>query len=207
MSPVSGILLAAGPCRRFGGRPKPLLELQGRPLVQRIATEAAASRLHDLVAVVGYQAERVGPLLGGRPIAVVENPLWEEGQSTSVRAGLAALPPEAGAAMFLMVDQPLLTAAVIDRLIAAWERTGGPIVVPVNAGRRGSPVIFDRSLFAELARITGDTGGRQLFAEHEAEIVEVHIDDAGALVDVDSPDEYERLLRSVGGQPPGTGSA
>ncbi|MDX1501969.1 MAG: NTP transferase domain-containing protein [Thermoanaerobaculia bacterium] len=200
---VAGVILAAGPSRRFGGLPKPLLEVEGRPLVLRLLEQAAASRLSDLFVVVGHQAERLAPLLAGWPLSVVECSRWRDGQSASVRAGLAALPADAAAAMFLPVDQPRLTTEVIDRLIARYHETGGPVVVPVHRGRRGSPVIFDASLFGELRRITGDEGGRQLFAAHEAEIVELELPDPEPLEDVDTPEEYARLT----GRPPPAANA
>ena len=95
--------------------------------------------------------------------------------------------------MFIPVDQPGLTTEVIDALVDLYRRTGGPIVVPTHAGRRGAPVLFDRSLFAELGRIEGDVGGRQLFPAHANEIVEAPLASSDPLEDLDTPADLERF--------------
>ena len=84
---------------------------------------------------------------------------------------------------------------MIDQIIGLYEESGGPIVVPAFAGRRGSPVLFDRSLFAELETISGDTGGRQLFPGHVDEIVELPLENPKPLLDIDTPEAYQRLLQ------------
>ncbi len=193
--PVSGVILAAGPSTRFGDAgPKQLLPFRGEPLVRRIARQALASQLEEVVVVVGYRSEEVRGALQGLAVRIVDNPRWESGQSSSVKVGLRSVDARAGAAMFLPADQPYLTSAVIDRILQAYQRSGGPIVVPVFRGQRGAPVLFDRALFGELARIEGDRGGRQLFADHPEEIVEVTLPSRRALLDVDTPEIYEQLL-------------
>lgn len=166
-------------------------------MVRRIARRALASCLDELLVVVGFEASRVRPALEGLDVTVIENPDYAEGQSTSVKAGLRAVNEGAAAAMFLPADQPFLDPATIDRLITAYLEQGGRIVLPVCANRRGAPVILDRSLFAELAEITGDTGGRQLFTRYPEEILEVPLPSERPLLDVDTEERYRQLLAEL----------
>lgn len=195
---VWGVVLAAGLSIRFpGGRAKQLLDFGGEPMVRRTARNALASGLAGTLAVVGHRAEEVRAALAGLPVELAENPDYAEGLSTSVRAGLARVPPAAAAALFLPADQPLAGPDLLDRLIAAYRETGGTIVEPSFAGRRGSPVLLDRSLFAELAALTGDVGGRALVARHSERVVRVPLDDGTPLLDADSEEGYRRLLAAA----------
>ncbi len=201
---VAGVVLAAGCSTRLAGEvPKQLLELDGEPLVRRVARTALASRLSEVVVVLGHRAEAVGAALAGLAVRRVVNPDFEAGQSTSVRSGLASLGSAVAAAMFLPADQPLLTATTIDRLVTAWEATGGPrrsrgkagpIVVPVHRSGWRSPVLFDRSLFGELRALRGDAGGRLLLPRHREAIVTVEVADGRELADVDTVDDLRRLM-------------
>jgi len=193
-SRVAGVLLAAGRSTRMGGdRPKQLAELGGGPLVRRAAETALVSRLAEVVVVLGHRAEEVASALDGLAVTTVTNPDHRRGQSTSVRAGVAALGPEVDAALFLLADQPLLTPPILDRLIAAFEETGGPIVVPTHGGRRRAPALFARPLFEELAGLRGDAGGRKLMPRHAGEIVTVEIEDGRHLADVDTEEQLRAL--------------
>ena len=193
-APVSAVLLAAGGSERFeGDLPKQLATFRGEPLVRRAARTALAADFAEVLVVTGHRAEEVGAALDGLDITLVRNPGWREGQSTSVRSGLARVARSSRAALFLACDQPLLTAQVLDHLVTAWCATCGPIVLPVHGRRRGAPVLFDRALFGELTRITGDTGGRQVIQGHPDDVVEVPLESDAPLVDVDTLEELERL--------------
>jgi molybdenum cofactor cytidylyltransferase len=197
-SQVTGIVLAAGPSRRFhGDRPKQLVEFGGEPLVRRVIRQALASRLRQILVVVGYRSETLAAVLAGLAVELVENPRYEKGQSSSVRTSLGRVEPEAEAALFIPCDQPFLTAELLDRLIIRFEETGGPIVAPAHEGQRGSPVLIARSLFSELESIQGDAGGRQIFYRHPDEIEEVPVEDLLPLRDIDTVDDYEELLRRL----------
>lgn len=201
---VSGVVLAAGASMRFAaageespGVAKQLLPFGGESLVRRTVRTARRSGLGQLIVVVGFQAADVTAELAHLAVHLVSNPKFREGQSTSVKAGLGAVDSGAAAVMFIPCDQPFMTSDLIDGLLGAYRRTGGPIVVPAFAGRRGSPVLFDRSLFEELASIGGDAGGRQLFAARADEIVEVILDEQRPLLDIDTPESYRKLLREL----------
>lgn len=188
--PVAGVILAAGGSQRFG-QPKQLLLWQGEPLVRRAVLLAQRAGLSPVIVVVGSSAEQVEQALAGLPVKVVPNPAWQSGQSASVRAGVAALPPESGAAVFLLADQPRVTPDLVQALVAVHRRTLAPIVAPQIDGRRGNPVLFDRDLFPALAALRGDQGGRALFSRSPVEWLPWH--DSGPLLDIDTPEDYRRL--------------
>ncbi len=193
---MAGVLLAAGPSSRLGGRlPKQLLPFEGEPLVRRMARRALASGLAELVVVVGHRGAEVEGALAGLAVRIVQNPDYRDGQSTSVKAGLAAVAPDAEAALFIPVDQPHLTAEVIDRILAAYRATGAPVVVPAFQGRRGAPVLWDRGCFPSLAAITGDQGARQILGRFADRIATVELADERPLLDLDTPEDAQRLAQ------------
>ncbi len=198
-------MLAAGRSTRLSGpRPKQLLDWRGEPLVRHVVRQAQASNLALVVVVVGHAAHEIQRALSGLGVEIVRNARLAEGQSASVQAGLERLEqlaPACGAAAFLPADLPYLEAALINRLIATWEASGAPIVLPAFQGRRGAPVLFDRRLFGELATIAGDAGGRQLFPAHESEIVEVELESVTPLLDIDTKEDLERLGINREGHP------
>lgn len=191
---VSAVLLAAGGSERFGGGvPKQLVDFRGEPLVRRAALTALAAGFAEVLVVTGHRAGEVGAALKDLELETVHNPRWAEGQSTSVKVGLARVAPSSTAALFLPCDQPLLTSAVLDRMLETYRATCGPIVVPVHGERRGAPVLFDHSLFAELMEITGDAGGRQVVRRRLDDVVEVPLEAEGPLVDVDTLEDLAGL--------------
>jgi molybdenum cofactor cytidylyltransferase len=189
---VAGLILAAGAATRMGG-PKQLLDWDGRPLVRVAAETALAARLNPVLAVVGSAQAEVVAALAGLPVQCVANPDYAAGQSTSLRVGIAALPPEVEAVVVLLGDQPFVTAAIVERLVVEWRASASPIVAPIYAGQRGNPVLFARAIFPELLAIRGDQGARVVLAANPARIHLVPFDDARPLADIDTPDDYERL--------------
>lgn len=195
-----GVVLAAGGSSRFAGPvAKQLVEIGGEPAVRRAVRRALESRLERVVVVTGHVAEEVRRAVDGLAVERIHNPQWSEGQSGSVRAGLAAVAGEAVAVVFIPCDQPFLTCGLIDQLVARHAAGDAAIVVPTWRGRRGAPVLIDGSLFAELETIKGDAGARQLFARHA--VVELETDDQAALLDFDSESRLGELLHRF----PGTG--
>ncbi len=190
---AAALVLAAGRGSRFGERPKLLADLEGRPLVRHAAEAALASRAGRVLAVTGHAAEAVEAALAGLPVETLRNPDFADGLSTSLRAGFAALAPDADAVVVLLADMPRVTPALIDRLIAAWDEAGRPVAaVPVAGGRRGNPVLLSTLLGPAVARLTGDAGAGPLLREL-AGVLEVPVADAGALADVDTPDMLAAL--------------
>jgi len=193
---VAAIVLAAGQGRRMGGPNKLAATIGGRPLVRIAAEAAAASAAAAVVVVTGHQRDVVGAALAGLDVKAVHNPDYAEGLSTSLRRGLAALPDDVDAAVVLLADMPGIDAAVIDRLVAAFDPGAGTlIVVPTFEGKRGNPVLWSRRLFPELAGVAGDTGGRHLIGQYPDAVAEVEIG-AAVTLDVDTPE----ALAAVGGK-------
>ncbi len=194
---VSGALLAAGESKRFEGPiPKQLINFEGEPMVRRIARQALVAHLAEVIVVVGYMAASLRQALSGLSVKFVDNPNYSSGQSSSVRRGLQSLDPLSEAALFIPADQPFLTSALMNRLIEVFQSTGKSIVLPSYQGRRGAPVLFGRSLFSELAEITGELGGRQIFKDYETEIITVTLDSEKPLIDIDTREDYQRWIES-----------
>ena len=191
---VAAIILAAGGARRLG-RPKQLLPFGRGTLLQHVLEMVLASPVDRVVLVLGAYAEEIKATLQlcqAEPrLRIVENPLWEMGLSSSLRAGLAALEPDIAAALLVLADQPNITADLIARLLAERARTGARLVAPAYRGERGNPVLFERTLFAELAAVTGDQGGRQVVAKHEVELATVEVTTRDAFLDIDTLADYE----------------
>ena len=147
------------------------------------------------------------PVRGRDPgVRIVDNPDYEQGQLTSLLAGLRAIDAaRATAALVTLIDVPLVSAATVRTLIAAQRERGAPIVRPVSNGRHGHPVIFGRALFEELQRADPAQGAKPVVRAHAAEMVEVPIDDEGAFTDIDTREDYEnssaRGNRRESGQP------
>jgi molybdenum cofactor cytidylyltransferase len=196
--PIAGIVLAAGEAKRFGGC-KQLAKLQGRPLVQWVLDAALASDLDEVVLVLGSRHRQVLETLGlgaAHPrLRVVVNPEFAFGQSTSLRAGLKEIGTACSAVMFLLADQPFVTPVVINLLLERYRRSDRLITLPVYRERRGNPCILARAFYADIRRITGDKGAREIIANHPAEVLEVEIPDPAVLMDVDLPADLDRLNR------------
>ncbi|WP_372423332.1 nucleotidyltransferase family protein [Salinarimonas chemoclinalis] len=184
---VAAIVLAAGRGARFGEAPKVLATLDGLPLVRRVAQVAVASRADPVIVVVGRRGGDVAAALAGLPVRVVDNPHWEEGLSTSLQAGFAALPEAARAAIVCLGDMPLVSPALLDALVAAHEETPDvAAVVPVHAGERGNPVLLARRLGPDIAGLAGDRGAGPLL-KGRADVLELDWGDESILRDVDTP--------------------
>jgi molybdenum cofactor cytidylyltransferase len=190
---VAGVILAAGGAQRMG-RPKQSLLWHGQPLVRHVAQAALEASLDPVVVVSGSAAGQVEAAVEGLAVQLVHNPDWQSGQSSSVKAGICALPAETGAAMFLLADQPGTPAALIASLVEAHAATLSPLVAPLVQGQRANPVLMDRVTFPDLLSLSGDQGGRALFSRYPVQWVPWH--DAVALQDIDTPEDYQRLLET-----------
>lgn len=189
--PVSGVVLAAGLSTRFetsADKPKQLYRIGGESLVRRTCRAALASALGEVILVTGHAAVSVRSEVADLDLRAVHNPSYADGQSGSVRCGLAAVGDDVEGTMFLPIDQPGLDATVIDRLLAVFD---GPdsIVVPTFRGRRGAPVTFGRDWFARLDGLRGDEGARPLLRELATGVEELELDSDLPLVDIDTEAE------------------
>lgn len=187
MSVIVGVLLAAGEGTRFAGGNKLLAEVEGEPIVVRAATRLCGAPVDGCLAVLGHQAERIGPALSALPIETTVNPDYRDGQATSVQRGVQwAQSLDAEAVVIALGDMPWVAASTYETLIAAYD-DGARIVVPEYEGQRGNPVVFAATYFSELLDVQGDSGGRQLFARYD--VTRVPVEDPGVCRDVDAPED------------------
>jgi molybdenum cofactor cytidylyltransferase len=187
---VAAIILAAGGSTRMRGDTKQLLRWGEGTLVQNAVQIAARAGVSEIIVVTGNRADAVTNALEGMPARIVRNPDWASGRASSVRAGIQALSAKTAAAVFINADQPFLTPQVIDALLARYAATRAPIVAPTFEGQTGSPVLFARTLFDELASLRGDVGGKAMFETYRAQMETIPIADARAAIDVDTPEDY-----------------
>jgi molybdenum cofactor cytidylyltransferase len=186
---IAGLVLAAGRSTRMGGPNKLTEEINGQPLVRIVTEQVLASRARPVMVVTGHQRERVERALAGLAVNFVHNPDYADGLSTSLKAGIAAMPAEADGAIVCLGDMPQVGAALIDRLLAAFDPARGAlVVVPTIAGKRGNPVVWSRRFFPDLMAVEGDVGARHLIGGYPEAVVEVPVEDAAAMTDVDTPE-------------------
>ena len=185
---VAAVILAAGESRRSGDANKLLFEAGGAPLVRRAAGAALASRAAEVITVTGYEADLIIAALAGLDLRVVHNPDYHDGLSTSLKAGISAVPEGRTGALVLLADMPRISANIIDLLIGRFENGGETdICAPVFERRRGHPVLWPRRFFPQLLGVSGDTGGRDLLKMNADEISAVEVDTADIHFDIDGP--------------------
>jgi len=197
--PVAGILLAAGTSSRMGSN-KLLFELNGESVLRGAAQRALAGGLAPLLVVVGHEAEKARKQVTGLACQVVVNPEYENGITTSLHKGIAAVPPEVGAAMVLLADMPFVTPEMIAGLIARYRMSQTPLVISDYEGVTAPPMLYDRSLFGEILTMTDGSCGKQVVKRHRQE-AEVLSWPAPALTDIDVPDDYARLSAGRSAEP------
>lgn len=189
-SRIAAVILAAGASARMRGESKQLLPWGDGTLVQNAVRVAQRARVSQVIVVTGSRADDVTGVLQGMNARIVFNPGWASGRASSIRTGILALPGNIAAAFFINADQPFLTFELLDQIAARYASTLAPIVVPTFEGQSGSPVLFARELFKELAALTGDAGGKVLLEKYRAQVRHVESANLRAALDVDTPEEY-----------------
>jgi molybdenum cofactor cytidylyltransferase len=201
---VGAVLLAAGAGSRLGGRPKPLLELGGVPLVMRQLIALSGAGVDEVAVVLGHHADEVEAAVGQFPITLVRNPSPDDGQPSSVRLGLQALSPKLDAVIVALADQPLVNAQDITALISAFKQRGAAaMVVPrvttaEGDPQPGNPVIFDAALRDEWLSGAADLACRRWREEHSDRIRWLDTDNRRFRIDIDTPEDLERFAASTG---------
>jgi molybdenum cofactor cytidylyltransferase len=191
---IAAVVLGAGRSSRMGGPNKLIAEINGKPLIRMVAEQALASRARPVIVVTGHQRERVEAALAGLPVQFVHNPHFAEGLGTSLKAGIAALPPDADGAIVCLGDMPQIDAALIDRLTGAIDPDKGALIaVPVIDGKRGNPVVWSRRFFPDLMTVEGDVGARYLIGRYAEAVAEVPVEGSAVFTDVDTPEALEAV--------------
>jgi len=192
---VSGVLLAAGQSRRMGDANKLLLEIDGEPMVRRTAQSMLDSGLGEIIAVVGCDHAAVEKALEGLPVKCVFNPDFEDGQMSSVRAGLASLEQTADGVMICLGDQPMLVAGDYNGMIAAWKGLEpGKIAVPEYLGARGNPIVMPVASRREILERDVNFGCRNLIGDNPDLVEVIKVESSSFVRDIDTPEDYSGAL-------------
>ena len=199
---IPAVVLAAGKSSRMG-RPKALLPIgsSGETFLTRVIRVLREGGAEAIVVVIGGDAAAVRASLPREDasITAVDNPQYEEGQLSSLLVGLAAVERQDNveAVMVTLVDLPLISPCTVRSVLDAYRaKPGAPLVRPRRGNRHGHPVIFNRSIFEELRRADPSMGAKPVVRAHAAEEVNVDVDDEGGFIDIDTPEDYERFIRS-----------
>ena len=190
MSSLHVLVLAAGASTRLG-QPKQLVKLGGRPVLHRVVSSAVALAGNAVTVVLGAHARDMTHLLAHSPASVIVNRHWEEGMGSSLRYGVAALPPACDAVLILLGDQVGVTADDLKRLATAWRGEESMIAASVYDQHVGVPAIFPRLCFGELAELRGDQGARRVLERNSYRLVRVPL--PSAALDLDTPEDLAAL--------------
>jgi molybdenum cofactor cytidylyltransferase len=191
---IAAIVLAAGRSTRMGADNKLLRKLHGTPMVARTVATVAASPASPVIVVTGHEAKAIETALAGQRVQFVANPRYAEGMSTSLKAGLGALPDDLDGVLVCLADMPAVASADIAKLMAAFNPTEGrAIVVPTHQGKRGNPVLFARGFIDEMRHVEGDAGARAVLSAHPDDVYEVEMQTAGILADADTPAAFAAI--------------
>jgi molybdenum cofactor cytidylyltransferase len=189
---ISAIVLAAGTASRMG-KPKQLLKVGTTTLLGAVLDKVTGSNADEVILVLGSSASRIIRKTAARRSKVVLNKDFLKGMSTSLKAGLGALSPESDAVLVVLADQPLLSENTLNSMIQSYNATRSPIIAPKYHGKRGNPILFDRSLFPELLALTGDRGAKEVVERHPDLLLEVPVEDEGVVLDIDTREDYNKV--------------
>ncbi len=192
---VAGVVLAAGTSSRLG-RNKLLMELGGESVLRRTVHTAIDGGLAPVLVVLGFEANRARDALAGLACELVDNPDYALGVNRSLKAGLAAVPPGAAAAVVLLADMPLVTGAMIATVVGAYRRSDAPLVISQYGETQAPPTLYDRSLFGEFQECQGEGAGKRVVERHRHDAVSIAFP-PDALLDLDLPDDFRRLQRLI----------
>jgi molybdenum cofactor cytidylyltransferase len=187
---IAAIVLAAGCSSRMPAN-KLLAPQGGKPVIRHTVEAVCASRAAPVIVVTGHQASRVSEALSDLPITIAENVCYADGLSSSLICGVKSLPAALDGFLVVLGDMPFVRPRVIDSLIEAFDPSQGRgICVPVNAGKRGNPVLWTTALIAEFLALTGDRGAKHLMALHDDLLYELEVDSVSVLTDLDTPEDF-----------------
>ena len=163
-------------------------------MILRTVSAVRAGKVTDIIVVTGHEAEAVTHALDGQAVTFVHNSRYAEGMSTSLKAGMAALPDDCDGVLVCLGDMPAVTGQSIAKLVDAFNPVEQrSIIVPTYQGKRGNPVLFACAFFRDMRHTEGDTGARALLSAHADAVFEVEMDDAGVLADADTPAAFAAL--------------
>jgi molybdenum cofactor cytidylyltransferase len=196
---IVAVVLAAGESSRMG-RPKALLPIQGVRFIEKIVASLKSTRIEKIVVVLGHNAEEMRQKIADLPAAIVINNDYKKGQLSSLVAAIREIDGwkssvEVDGILVHLVDHPYISAPLVDAMIARFYESKKLIVLPRYRGQRGHPVIFSRSLFPELLNAPLEDGAKGVVHAHQEDTLEIDTEDEGVTIDIDTPEEYRRLVK------------
>ena len=193
---IFAVVLSAGESSRMG-RPKALLPIDGQTFIERIVTALKQSGIERVIVVLGFNAEEMRREIEHLPVEILVNQDYQQGQLSSLQTALRRLNGEkdCDAILVHLVDHPYLSAAVVNRMIDRYRGSKNSIVIPKFQGKRGHPVLFDRSLFAELLAAPLDQGAKAVVNAHRDQTLEIDTEDIGVTLDIDTPELYRQHVK------------
>ncbi|MCK8817586.1 nucleotidyltransferase family protein [Natroniella sulfidigena] len=194
---ITAIVLAAGVSARFGDEIKQLVYVGKKRMIEQVITTLVESDVDEIIVVLGYQAEKIKEVLIDYDVRFCYNPDYQQGQSTSLVAGLEEVDDETTGILCMLGDLPLVKKETINQLISEFKSGEELIVVPEYKEQRGNPVIFARKLKKEMLEVRGDKGARDLLVKYQTKVNEVLVDDSGVSFDIDTKADYERLMKVI----------
>jgi molybdenum cofactor cytidylyltransferase len=192
---ICALILAAGRSSRMGV-PKPLLDFGGAPCLEIVRETCLEAGIDRQVVVLGHKARDIREAVSLDGASVITNPSWRRGMICSIQIGLSRLPRDADAFFLFPVDYPLVRANTLRSLVSRFRSNGSAVVLPSCEGRRGHPVLFDRSLVREFLHLGAGETARDVVHRHESELLEVETDDRGVLQELNTPDQYRAALEA-----------
>ena len=187
------IILAAGSSSRMG-LPKQLLQLHGKSLLRHAAETALGAHPAEVVAVLGFESDRMKHELDDLPLRIILNPAWQEGIASSIKEGITALPGTVEAAVMLLCDQPFVTTDLLIRLITCCTDKK-PIAATGYEQTSGVPACFMRQLFPELLQLSGDHGAKQVINLNPVRVTTIPFN--AATIDIDTLEDYRKHIESA----------
>ncbi len=194
---IAAIILAAGESKRMG-RLKQLMPFRGKTILEHSVDNILASKVSEVIVVLGHEAQMVMPKVANRPVRIAINSAYRDGMSTSIASGLSLVGDKVEAVMLALADQPLIDSQIINRIVDEFDSHNHGIVIPVYQGRRGHPVIFDIKYRTELLQLTGDTGGRAIIDRHPEDVLEVDAGSENIYIDIDNLESYNLETSKIG---------
>jgi molybdenum cofactor cytidylyltransferase len=193
-SKIFAVILAAGESSRMG-MPKALLQIHGKTFLEYLLESIKKAGLENISVIVGHDAEMVMTKFLNLNVDFIINKDYKKGQLSSIQAAIKSVPKNTDAVLICPIDRPLFSSGLINKLFSDFVRTGSPVVVPVYDAKRGHPMIFSSSVFMELMRAPIDVGARAVVWAHHSEVVEVPTNEEGILINIDTPELYEKYIQ------------
>lgn len=191
---VAGIVLAAGGSKRFGDA-KITLDWQGKPFLRHVSLTALQAGLCPLYIISGAYPQEVNQAVRDLPVDIIENPHWRKGLSSSLKLGVQCLLEDdlVSAVIIMLADQPQIPPELLKAMLKKYQQTQAQIIAPFIGEQRANPVLFNRTVFADLLTVQGDQGGRELIQRYD--LVRLNWQDPSILCDVDTPSDYTALMK------------